>query len=107
MHTKKKQEFLNITQQVEDAVKKSGIQEGLVLINPMHITAAVYVNDNESGLISDFQIWLEKLAPAGLDYKHHLTGEDNADAHLKRQLMCQKSPSCTLQTSCSQITSDF
>jgi secondary thiamine-phosphate synthase enzyme len=87
MHTKRKQEFINITQQVEDAIAKSGIEEGLVLINPMHITAAVYVNDNESGLIDDFQVWLEKLAPAGLDYKHHWTGEDNADAHLKRQLM--------------------
>ena len=65
----------------------SKIKEGLVLINPMHITAAVYVNDAESGLIQDFQEWLEKIAPYGLDYKHHQTGEDNADAHLKRTLM--------------------
>ena len=85
--TEKRQEFLNITQEVENEVKKSGIKEGLVLINPMHITAAIYVNDAESGLIQDFQEWLEKLAPYGLDYKHHQTGEDNADAHIKRTLM--------------------
>ncbi|MBT4630790.1 YjbQ family protein [Candidatus Woesearchaeota archaeon] len=85
--TKKRQEFLNITSEVENEVKKSGIKEGLVLINPMHITAAIYVNDAESGLIQDFQEWLEKLAPYGLDYKHHQTGEDNADAHIKRTLM--------------------
>jgi secondary thiamine-phosphate synthase enzyme len=87
MHTKKRQEFINITRQVEDAIKKSGIQEGLVLVNPMHITAAVYVNDDERGLIEDLQAWAEKLAPRKPDYKHHLTGEDNADAHLKRMLM--------------------
>ena len=85
--TEKRQEFLNITSEVENEVKKSGIKEGLVLINPMHITAAIYVNDAESGLIQDFQEWLEKLAPYGLDYKHHQIGEDNADAHLKRTLM--------------------
>jgi secondary thiamine-phosphate synthase enzyme len=85
--TEKRQEFLNITQEVEEVIKKSKINEGLVLVNPMHITAAVYVNDAESGLIQDFQEWLEKLAPYGLDYKHHQTGEDNADAHLKRTLM--------------------
>jgi secondary thiamine-phosphate synthase enzyme len=85
--TEKRQEFLNITQEVENEVKKSGIKEGLVLVNPMHITAAIYVNDAESGLIQDFQEWLEKLAPYGLDYKHHQTGEDNADAHIKRTLM--------------------
>ncbi len=87
MHTEKRQEFVRITDKVERAVEKSGIKEGLCLINPMHITAAVYVNDAESGLIEDFQEWLEKLAPYGLDYKHHQTGEDNADAHLKRTLM--------------------
>ena len=87
MNTKKRQEFVNITEQVEATVKKSGIKEGLVLINPMHITAAIYCNDAESGLIEDFQEWLEKLAPYGLDYKHHQTGEDNADAHIKRTLM--------------------
>jgi secondary thiamine-phosphate synthase enzyme len=85
--TEKRQEFLNMTHKVEEVIKKSGIKEGLVLINPMHITAAVYVNDAESGLIQDFQEWLEKLAPYGLDYKHHQTGEDNADAHIKRTLM--------------------
>ena len=68
-------------------VKKSGIQEGMVLVSAMHITAGVYVNDWESGLIEDFQVWLEKLAPVGLPYKHHQTGEDNADAHLKRTIM--------------------
>ncbi len=85
--TEKRQDFLNITHEVEKVIKNSKIKEGLVLINPMHITAAVYVNDAESGLIQDFQEWLEKLAPYGLDYKHHQTGEDNADAHLKRTLM--------------------
>ena len=69
------------------AVKKSGVAEGIVLVSAMHITAAVYVNDWEEGLIDDFQVWLEKLAPSGLDYRHHQTGEDNADAHLKRTLM--------------------
>lgn len=86
-NTAKRTDFLNITDRVEAAVEKSGIKDGLVLINPMHITAAVYVNDAESGLIQDFQEWLEQLAPYGLPYKHHHTGEDNADAHLKRQLM--------------------
>jgi secondary thiamine-phosphate synthase enzyme len=87
INTKKEMEFINITSQVEAAVKKSGIKEGLCLINPMHITSAVYINDAESGLIQDFQEWVEKLAPAGRDYKHHRTGETNADAHLKRTLM--------------------
>jgi len=86
-NTKKRQEFVRITDEVASVVKKSGVQEGMVLVSAMHITAAVYVNDWESGLIDDFQVWLEKLAPAGLDYKHHQTGEDNADAHLKRTLM--------------------
>lgn len=86
-NTKKRQEFVRITDDVAAAVKKSGVQEGMVLVSAMHITAAVYVNDWESGLIEDFQVWLEKLAPAGLDYRHHQTGEDNADAHLKRTLM--------------------
>jgi len=87
VNTKKRYDFLNITADVEDAVRESGVKEGLVLVNPMHITAAVYVNDAEDGLLEDFSVWLEKLAPYGLDYKHHRTGEDNADAHLKRQLM--------------------
>ncbi|MFP4524296.1 MAG: secondary thiamine-phosphate synthase enzyme YjbQ [Candidatus Woesearchaeota archaeon] len=86
-HTDKRVEFINITDRVEEAVRKSGVRDGLVLVNPMHITAAVYVNDAESGLIEDFQEWLEKLAPSGRDYHHHRTGEDNGDAHLKRQLM--------------------
>ena len=88
--TKKRQEFIRITDDVADVVRKSGVQEGMVLISAMHITAGVYVNDWENGLIHDFQVWLEKLAPAGLDYKHHQTGEDNADAHLKRTLMGQQ-----------------
>ena len=86
-NTKKRQEFIRITDEVASVVKKSGVKEGMVLVSAMHITAAVYVNDWESGLIDDFQVWLEKLAPAGLDYRHHQTGEDNADAHLKRTLM--------------------
>src|SRR3989338_4582456 len=85
--TKKRQEFIRITDQVADVVKKSGVAEGLVLVSAMHITAAVYVNDWEDGLIHDFQEWLEKLAPSGRNYRHHQTGEDNADAHLKRTLM--------------------
>lgn len=85
--TDQKTEFINITGRVEEAVRKSGVRDGLVLVNPMHITAAVYVNDAEQGLIEDFQEWLEKLAPGGRDYRHHRTGEDNADAHLKRSVM--------------------
>jgi secondary thiamine-phosphate synthase enzyme len=86
-NTKKRQEFIRITDEVASVVKKSGVKEGMALVSAMHITAAVYVNDWESGLIEDFQVWLEKLAPSGLDYQHHQTGEDNADAHLKRTLM--------------------
>jgi secondary thiamine-phosphate synthase enzyme len=86
-NTAKRQEFVRITDDVAAIVKKSGVQEGIVLVSAMHITSAVYVNDWEDGLIRDFQEWLEKLAPAGLDYRHHQTGEDNADAHLKRTLM--------------------
>ena len=85
--TKQRQEFVRITDEVAAFVKTSGVKEGMVLVSAMHITAAVYVNDWENGLISDFKVWLEKLAPAGLPYKHHQTGEDNADAHLKRTLM--------------------
>jgi secondary thiamine-phosphate synthase enzyme len=85
--TKGRQEFVRITDDVAAIVKKSGIHEGMVLVSAMHITAGVYVNDWESGLIADFQVWLEKLAPAGQPYKHHQTGEDNADAHLKRTIM--------------------
>ena len=86
-NTKQRQEFVRITDQVRTAVTKSGVQEGMVLVSAMHITAAVYVNDWEGGLIADFQEWLEKLAPSGRDYRHHQTGEDNADAHLKRTIM--------------------
>jgi secondary thiamine-phosphate synthase enzyme len=89
-NTAKRQEFVRITDEVRAAVKKSGVREGLVLVSAMHITAGVYVNDWEGGLIEDFQQWLEKLAPAGLPYRHHQTGEDNADAHLKRTLMGQQ-----------------
>ena len=86
-NTKTRQEFLRITDQIAAIVKQSGVQEGIVLVSAMHITAGVYVNDWEDGLIHDFQEWLEKLAPAGLPYRHHQTGEDNADAHLKRTIM--------------------
>ena len=86
-HTKARQEFIRITDEVARIVETSGVREGMVLVSAMHITAAVYVNDWENGLIHDFQVWLEKLAPAGLPYEHHATGEDNADAHLKRTLM--------------------
>lgn len=87
-NTKNRQEFINITPQVEDAVKKSGIKEGLCLVNAMHITSSVFINDDESGLHSDFSGWLEKLAPYGKDkYRHNLSGEDNGDAHLKRTVM--------------------
>jgi secondary thiamine-phosphate synthase enzyme len=86
-NTKKRQEFVRITDDIAAIVKKSGINDGMALVSAMHITAGVFVNDWEEGLIDDFQVWLEKLAPAGLNYKHHQTGEDNADAHLKRTLM--------------------
>jgi len=86
-NTKQRQEFVRITDDIDDIVRRSGVSEGTVLVSAMHITAGVYVNDWEDGLINDFQVWLEKLAPAGLDYRHHLTGEDNADAHLKRTIM--------------------
>jgi secondary thiamine-phosphate synthase enzyme len=86
-HTKQRQQFIRITDEVSEIVKKSGVHEGMVLVSAMHITAGVYVNDWEDGLIHDFQVWLEKLAPAGRPYQHHQTGEDNADAHLKRTIM--------------------
>ena len=90
MNVPKRMGFVNITPQVEAAVKKSGVQEGLVLCNAMHITASVFINDNESGLHEDYQRWLEELAPFDPSperYHHNRTGEDNADAHLKRQVM--------------------
>ena len=85
--TKKRQEFIRITDDIQRIVDASGVADGTVLVSAMHITAGVYVNDWENGLIDDFQVWLEKLAPSGLDYAHHQTGEDNADAHLKRTIM--------------------
>src|SRR5213078_211027 len=81
--------FVNITPQVEAAIKKSGVKEGLVLVNAMHISASVFINDDESGLHHDYDVWLERLAPHAptSQYRHNDTGEDNADAHLKRQVM--------------------
>ena len=81
--------FVNITAKVEDLVKKSQVQEGLCLVNAMHITASVFINDDEAGLLEDYEEWLEQLAPhePTSKYRHNLTGEDNADAHLKRQVM--------------------
>jgi len=86
-NTKKKREFINITPELEKALAKSGVQEGLVLASAMHITAGVYINDAESGLIADIEEWLEKLAPFRAGYRHHQTGEDNGDAHLKNLLI--------------------
>lgn len=88
-NTPTRREFVNITSNVTKMVEESGIKEGLCLINAMHITASVFINDNESGLHKDFDKWLEKLAPhTPIDqYRHNETGEDNADAHLKRQIM--------------------
>ena len=89
LKTKSKKEFINITSDVEKLVQKSSITEGICLVNAMHITASVFINDNESGLHHDYNKWLEGLAPhEPIDqYKHNDTGEDNADAHLKRQVM--------------------
>ena len=86
-NTKKRREFIRITDDVAAIVTKSGVREGMVLVSAMHITAGVFVNDWEEGLIHDFQVWLDDLAPAKPDYRHHQTGEDNADAHLKRTIM--------------------
>jgi secondary thiamine-phosphate synthase enzyme len=81
--------FVNITSQVQESVRDSGVREGLVLVNAMHITASVFINDDESGLHHDYEVWLEQLAPHEpvSQYQHNRTGEDNADAHLKRQVM--------------------
>lgn len=93
VNTDKRIDFLNITNRVRQVVRESGVKEGIVLVNPMHITASVFINDNESGLLHDFRKWLERLAPMNLDpdklkrYKHNLTGEDNAYAHLWRTIM--------------------
>ncbi|MGB9665426.1 MAG: secondary thiamine-phosphate synthase enzyme YjbQ [Ignavibacteria bacterium] len=86
-NTKKRREYINITREVEEAVSKSGVKEGFALVSAMHITAGVYVNDAESGLIQDIDEWLEKLAPYNPNYRHHRTGEDNGDAHLKSLLI--------------------
>jgi secondary thiamine-phosphate synthase enzyme len=87
--TPHRRDYINITDRVEDLVRRSGVKNGLCLVNAMHITASVYINDNESGLIEDYDQWLEELAPhePTSGYRHNLTGEDNADAHLKRQVM--------------------
>ncbi len=87
--TDRRMQFINITARVEELVEKSGVREGLCLVNAMHITASVYINDAESGLIEDYRDWLEELAPhEPIDrYRHNRTGEDNGDAHLKRQIM--------------------
>ena len=84
--TEKRREIKNITKEVEQAIKESQIKEGLALINSMHITSSVFINDEEQGLKEDFLEWLEQLAPVK-DYRHHRTGEDNGDAHLKRTIM--------------------
>ena len=87
--TKSRRDYINITSDVQELVTKSGVKEGLCLVNAMHITASVYINDDESGLIQDYDDWLERLAPHEpvANYRHNRTGEDNADAHLKRQVM--------------------
>jgi secondary thiamine-phosphate synthase enzyme len=89
MEVKERRGFVNITREVERVVKESGVREGLVLVNAMHITASVFINDDESGLHHDYEKWLERLAPHAPteQYRHNDTGEDNADAHLKRQVM--------------------
>lgn len=86
MRTAKPREFVNLTEKVRSIVRSSGIREGLVLVSAMHITAAVYVNDNESGLLRDIERWADRLAPPG-EYDHHHTGESNGDAHLKNLLL--------------------
>jgi len=86
-HTKNRREYINITDEISNFVAESGVREGLVLVSAMHITASVYINDDEDGLIADIDEWLDKLAPTRPDYRHHLTGEDNADAHLKNLLL--------------------
>ena len=86
-NTEKKREYINITSTLHTILKKSGIQEGMMLVSAMHITAGVWVNDAEDGLLQDIDEWLEKLAPFRQDYKHHWTGETNGDAHLKSLLV--------------------
>ncbi len=86
-NTKKLREIINITPEVEKALMDSGIKEGLILVSAMHVTAGVYINDDEPGIIQDILEWVEKLAPTRKDYRHHLTGETNGDAHLKSLLI--------------------
>jgi secondary thiamine-phosphate synthase enzyme len=86
MKTKRPREFVNITERVREIVRSSGVAEGLALVSSMHITSAVYVNDNESGLLRDIEVWADRLAPPG-NYEHHRTGETNGDAHLKNLLL--------------------
>ena len=88
-NTKTRRAYINITSQVQGAIDKSGIREGLCLVNAMHISASVYINDDEGGLLQDYDAWLERLAPHAPinQYRHNDTGEDNADAHLKRTIM--------------------
>ena len=86
-NTKKRRDYINITNDVARVVRESSVAEGLALVSAMHITASIYINDAEDGLIADIDEWLEQLAPARPDYRHHQTGEDNADAHLKNLLM--------------------
>lgn len=87
INTKKRYEILDITDQVEKVRVNAGLRDGFILVSAMHITASIFVNDHEAGLWSDIMKWLEELAPAKSDYQHHQTGEDNADAHLKRMLL--------------------
>ncbi|NQU18952.1 YjbQ family protein [bacterium] len=86
-NTKKKRGYINITPQIEGILKKSAVKEGLVLVSAMHITASIYINDDEEGIIQDIDNWLQKLAPYRDEYLHHQSGESNADAHLKNLLM--------------------
>jgi len=86
-NTKNRYDTVHITPEIKQIVEESGVKEGMALVSAMHITAGVYVNDLENGLIEDIHEWLEKLAPSGAPYRHHRTGEDNADAHLKRLLI--------------------
>ncbi len=85
--TKKHREYIHITPQIEQILQRSGVKDGMILVSAMHITAGIYVNDNEDGLIHDIDAWLEKLAPFQKDYQHHRTGEDNGDSHLKALLI--------------------
>jgi secondary thiamine-phosphate synthase enzyme len=87
MNTKTHRDYINLTREVEEIVHKSGVKEGMVLVSAMHITAGVYVNDAESGIIEDIDQWLEKLAPFDINYHHHRTGETNGDSHLKSILI--------------------